>query len=649
MNVITQFALIGFLAVSVFSSNALSAQVPDYPGHPAFAVQDIDPDLLIDAQSVVRVNEIEFHVSTVGRATERRRRVITIFGPDGRDAGRLAVPHDGFRRLSKIEGRIIDAAGETIRTSRKSDIEEFSGVADFSLYDDSRRTEISLMHNQYPYTVVIEYEIDHRGYISWPTWYPVDANASVEWSQFRIIVPYGRTFRTDADASLSEPIVIDQGARITHVWTVDNIVYQKPEPLGPPVWQQYPSVTAAPDEFEIGGVRGSLASWEDFGKWYAELSRGRDKLPPMVKRDVARIRGLASSEYEMVRDLYQYMQERTRYVSVQLGIGGWQPFDAEYVASRGYGDCKALTNFLFSLLQEAGIKSSPALIRAESYRDRINPNFPANRFNHVILMVELSQASNTLWLEATDTSAPFGYIGPANEDRWALVVGEEGGQLVRTPKSRASDNLQHRIGRLVLDDKGAAHASFTTTFSGDQHARVRPLARATAKDRDDWINRALDISDYQVVQSDFTGISARTTSGSFSMDLAVPRFAASAGSRLIFQPNVMERRTYVPPSLDERTQDVIVSSYAYRDVDSLVYVLPEGYEVEAVPDDVLLEETFARYETTYAVNEDGTLAYRRELQILDVKLPPESYVAYRTFAERVVRADAARAVIVRRD
>ena len=636
-------AVLPFLALLI--TREVPAQIPGYTGHPEFAVQDIDPSLLLDSQVVVRVNEIEFQVQSVGRAVERRRRVLTVLGANGREAGRLAVPHDSFRRLRKIEGSILDAEGKQIRKSQRSDTEEFSGVSDFSLYDDSRRTEISLMHDRYPYTVVIEYEIEHRGYISWPTWYPLDSDASVEWSQFRIIVPYGRTFRIEADESLGEPLIIDEGARISHIWTASSITYTKPEPMGPPIWQQYPSVAVAPDEFEIGGVRGKLTSWQEFGKWYGELARGRDRLPESTRADVARIREESHSEHDLVRRLYQYMQERTRYVSVQLGIGGWQPFDAAYVVSRGYGDCKALTNFLFSLLQEAEVKSYPALIRAERYRDRVTPDFPVNRFNHVILMVELSESQDTLWLEATDTSAPFGYIGAANEDRWALVVDQDGGQLIRTPRSNAADNLQHRTGRLTLTEDGQVRASVVTTFTGDQQARIRPLASATAKDQDQWINRALNIGDYHVIESNFNEIAARTESSTLSIELLIPRFASPAGSRLIFQPNVMERSTYVPPRLEERGQEVILSSYPYHDIDSLVYVVPEGFFVEAVPEGVLLEEGFARFETSYEVMEDGTLVFRRELRLSETTLPANLYDAYRAFSDQVVRADAARVVI----
>src|SRR6185312_11941569 len=121
----------------------------------------------------------------------------------------------------------------------------------------------------------------------------------------------------------------------------------------------------------------------------------------------------------------------THYVGIELGIGGWQPFDAASVYKQRYGDCKALANYMVALLKEAGIHAYPVLIRAGADADPIDTDIACNQFNHVIAAALAGR--DTVWLECTSQTLPPGYLSSFTADRNGLLLDDSGGHLVHTP------------------------------------------------------------------------------------------------------------------------------------------------------------------------------------------------------------------------
>ncbi len=160
--------------------------------------------------------------------------------------------------------------------------------------------------------------------------------------------------------------------------------------------------------FEFEGYAGSNADWVSLGNWIHQLQEGRLALPEEAKADVKTIVDQYANPYEQAKAIYEYMQQRSRYVSIQLGIGGFQPFDAQTVHELGYGDCKALTNYTQALLHEAGLEAYYTLVKAGKKAYTFEPEFTANQFNHVILCTVI--AEDTVWMECTSQQIPFGFF-----------------------------------------------------------------------------------------------------------------------------------------------------------------------------------------------------------------------------------------------
>ena len=340
----------------------------------AFAVTPATRALAGDAPVVVRSYETEYDVDGPGRATTRVRLVTTALTPAGREtAGELRLVHGGFRKLGRLEGVLRDADGSVVRTLGRGDVED---LAVGSLYDDLRMRRAALYGDRTPFTVEWTYEVEHRGVLGWPTWRPQPEGRPVETSSFTLRVPAGTAVRT-LPRDVGPPAQrLAEGGRDVRVWAVAGRPAATAEPFGPPWWEQLPELRLGTDRFEIGGAPGRLDSWDGLGRWYGGLSQGRQTLPPAAQAEALAVLEGATTDRGKARRLYDHLQRTTRYVSVQLGLGGWQPYDAAYVFERRYGDCKALTNYMQALLSFAGIASDPVLIEAGDDGTDLDPAFP---------------------------------------------------------------------------------------------------------------------------------------------------------------------------------------------------------------------------------------------------------------------------------
>ncbi|MFQ5630279.1 MAG: DUF3857 domain-containing protein, partial [bacterium] len=315
------------LTSTMMLTQAQAASAYPAGGGDEFKVSKIPVELLDGADAVVRLDKRTFVVENPAKAIERVRRAVTIFNVQGRSYGEITVFYDRFRKLKSLRGWLYRADGKRIRKlKKKQDVKDYSAISGYSLYEDHRAKSARLYHNVYPYTVVFEYEVAHAGLISWPAWYPQWFLEPVEKSSYEISVPADMPVRYYTRGMEIKPQVRKKGHRRVLRWETGMLPKRELEPYGPAWSVQAPSVLLAPAAFEIAGFAGDMSTWAAFGNWYQELAALRSTLPEPALAEVRGICETAATSLEKVRRIYAHLQAKTRYVSVQLGIGGWQPF-----------------------------------------------------------------------------------------------------------------------------------------------------------------------------------------------------------------------------------------------------------------------------------------------------------------------------------
>ncbi|HEY3402045.1 MAG TPA: DUF3857 domain-containing transglutaminase family protein [Ohtaekwangia sp.] len=629
--------LLFFFSALAVLITGFSKEEPKYP------VSQIPDSLKAGMYAVIRVQEQRVAVNSVKNSTFYFHKVITILNSKGADLAKEVVGYDKLMSVKYLKGTVYDAEGNVTRKLKQSEIIDQSAF-DGSMFSDNRIKVADLSQGIYPYTVEFEYELEDKKLYDLPDFELYDDDeVSIQESVFRInyvegLKPRYKLFK------VQEPITGSENGLNTLQWSFKNIIPDKFEILSPDSRQVVPNIRVAPNKFEYEGYAGSMQSWSEYGQWQRLLNDGRDVLPENTKLKVRELTKNATSVEERTKVLYEYLQSRTRYVNIALGIGGLQPFPASMVDQTGYGDCKGLSNYMVAMLKEAGVKGYYTKINAGTSASEIDETFPSHQTNHII--VSVPNGADTIWLECTSQTNPFDYLGSFTGDRKAFMVTESGGKIVNTHRYTSDQNLQSRMADVYLDVKGNAKATIKTVYSGlrYEHDNLEFVLNKQYDDQKKWIQRntaipSFDISSFQMVDK-----RNRIPSAEVNTELVLNRLASVSGKRLFIMPNLMNRLSHIPEKMDKRKTNVVLHA-VYTDIDTIRFHIPQDIYPEFLPSAVSIKSTFGEYECNYIIDQ-GSLVYVRRLKFNKGEFPPEMYNKLVDFCKSINKADNTKVVFL---
>lgn len=613
-----------------------------------FPVSEIPDSLIKNAHVVMRMDDKQFIINSIKSTTLRHHYVITILNGNGDAYAAFSADYDKLHKVSNIEGNLFDKDGNLVKKLKAKDIKDISGVSDDNLIDDSRLKVHDFLYSNYPYTVEYSYETNFTHTFYFPAWIPVPGeNVSIQSSTFSVQFDKDYKLRYHALNITAKPEDKKIGDRQSLQWSIKNMPPVKlPEDFAS--WKNVvPIVFLAPSDFQLDGKAGNMNNWKDFGAFIYQLIDGKDELPENIKSKVAELTGSLSDNGEKVKALYAYLQQNTRYISIQLGVGGWVPFDAKYVAAKGYGDCKALTNYMHSLLKEAGITSYYTLVRAGSGaldQNWVIPGFSSNQFNHVILCIP--GKSDTMWLECTSQIRAAGYMSSSTGNRNALMICKNGGYLVRTPEYGLEENNQNRVTKAVISDDGLAKINIETAYKGTKQDFLFNLIKSVPSQKvKEYLSSAISLPTFDINHFNYDVTESSLPVLNESLDITAYNYATISGKRIFLTPNIITKYPY-KISMDNSRKVDFEFEKAYTDSDLTEIILPKGYKVESAIKPVELKTDFAYYKMECRIFDDKII-YNRVFEQYQTKKSLSKQQEIISFYQKIFSTDRARIVLVK--
>ena len=605
------------------------------------------PDSLSkNSNSVVRSNRMKIELLSSKKMTVSQDRIVTILNKMGNDESNLIVHYDKNSRISSIKAVFYDALGNEIKKISKSKFKDYAAADGISLHNDGRLMHYEYIPVSYPYTVHFKYEIETSNTAFIPKWLPVNSYyQGVQESTFTITNAEGIELKS-VEKLLEEFNVSKEQSKNSYEYKLVGHKPSKYEEYSPSFLDIFPSVKFASNKFHLEGYDGSANNWNEFGKWmYTNLLYNRGDLPESTKTHVKNLVKDIEDPIDKARKIYEFVQNKTRYISVQVGIGGWMPMLSSEVDKLGYGDCKALTYYTKSLMDAAGVESYYTAVHAGSEKRNIEKDLISVQGNHVFLYIP--SPDKDYWLECTDQKVPFGFQGNFTDDRDVLIISEEGSKIVHTPTYKEENSLQFTNTQYAISQDGHIEASVEIRSSGLQYNNHYELENKSKKDLDEYYKdhywsylNNLDIKNIKFENNKETIVFTE------KLDISAQNYVSNSGNRMLVKINPFNRYTSTIKRYRNRSFPLYISR-GFLDKDEYLVTLPEGYSLEAVPEDISIENKFGKYTVKIEQLEANKLKYLRSLLIKKGTHPKEDYDNFRKFKKQIAKYDNSKFILIK--
>ena len=572
------------------------------------------------------------------KTTQTDSVIIQINNREGDHYTEIIIPYYQSEKVSNIFGWIENVDGKKVRDLKSSEITDRNAISNTSLYEDHFIKSFQLKHSTYPYKIFYTYKTTRSDFLTIAWWSPIlFGPIRTDTAILRVVVPKNIQYNKSVN-NISDYSIDSTNNSIIHIWRSNYIQPMKPEIYSQPQ-KSYPYVRMAPLNFTYG-VDGSTADWKSFGNWQWRLNKGLDILPENEKKNINEITKGITDKKEIVKILYHYLQDHTRYVNVILGIGGFKPYPASYVSENKYGDCKALTNYMKAMLSYMGIESYYTLVNASDQPLNLIKDFAAPQFNHVILSVPINK--DTIWLENTSNINPFGYLGTFTQNREVLFITDQGSKLLRTPGLTKEQTLSKSKLEYDLNVSGFTKIFLKYTFSGKLFERFNAIQNDyNDVSKEKIIQEYMPFNNFELVNWKLNKPNRDTARIELNATLNLSKVLNPIGNEYYFSLPSSNIPSFTIPA--NRIFPVHLP-YPICNEDTLIYKLPTGYELKTRCDSVLISTRYGHYSMKMTTHNSNVYVSKR-MEVFAGSYSLKEYPEFYSFIKAMKNIDTKKILI----
>lgn len=363
-------------------------------------------------------------------------------------------------------------------------------------------------------------------------------------------------------------------------------------------------------------VVSTFANHNEVAEAYLKGAEEKEKITAKVRELADQItKDLSEPEpIDKARALYNWVNEKIRYVSLTFGLGGVVPRDVDSIIDSGYGDCKDKVTLLNSLLAAQNIKAVPVLINSDDLYWDTDVALALGIYNHAITYLP----EFDMFVDPTIELAPFGGTVTRMTGKNALVTRglKNGSGIIKTPESSADKSNIHSVTDIIIDDQGTAKCKTVTRARGALGLYLRGLIDIIPPGQEKVLAKQLLASVGHEGEGNISSSNPRdltredieiTTEFTIQNAMLLP----GPGAFLLPELHLRPIKVVVPMTrLPERKTAMVYSRYSKTEITNITF--PESAKILTLPKDVSVANQYGGYSASYT-QEGQTVKIERNI------------------------------------
>lgn len=639
MHRILAFCLVGFSGV---------AQAADFPPISeeerridAVAGQAGAPALVLYRKAELRMLDYPREVSSYLKVSVR----LKILTEEGKEHGEVEIPHSGFYRLKKVEGRTVLPDGRVVPLPEDAVFEErrSRSLKTFVTKLVFPAVEVGAILD-YKYTV----RWDHLFFLE--PWY-FHGRLPTRLSEITYIKPDNLALEPWAVQNHKQPLQTSItrtkiGTKL-RIWA-EELAGIPDEPYGFPFADLSTQFMLVPTAVNLNtGREPLLDSWRSTCGFFADDYKNARRADRRARKKAAELGAGLQSLVEKLAALHAFVRDEVR-TDLVYGISIGEDETADSVLSDRHGTPVAKALLLQAMLAALKIDSDLIWV-ADRSSGRVDLSV-ANPWWFDVALVRVEIDGEPVYLDPFDRSVGFGRLAPYYEGTKGLIFHRSKPEIIELPGAPVADNLRRASVDLTVDSEGRVSGRGSLDLDGHQAWRFVRLGDDAAATEEAWQEYLADrFVGYEITEIEIEeDLRRQHVRVSWSLRQRDEEVLGDEVSIHLSRPVGPASQPFGLPVGQRRTP--VQMPYGRLDEVSTRLTWAEGWELEVSPPDVSHKGAAGRVDCrTKTVESARRLSFERRFELSGREFGGNAgYAALRDLHEEASKADARAVVLVRK-